>query len=58
MNLVSRLYTLKKNLQINAFKKPANTPFHEKRDNCNTKLFFLANKKTEFFPMKIFFSNF
>ena len=36
-------------MQINASKKPANTHFHEERDKCNTELFFLANKKTDFF---------
>ena len=49
MDLVSRLQTLNKILQNNASKKPANTRFHEQRDKCNTKLFFLANKETEFF---------
>ena len=29
-------------------KKPANTHFHKQKDNSNTKLFFLANKKTDF----------
>ena len=30
-------------------KEPANTHFHEERDKFNIELFFLANKKTDFF---------
>ena len=29
-------------------KKPANTHFQKQKDKSNTKLFFLANKKTDF----------
>ena len=29
-------------------KKPANTHFHKQKDKSDTKLFFLANKKTDF----------
>ena len=36
-------------LQINASKKQANTHFHEQRDKCDTKFFFLANTKTDIF---------
>ena len=30
-------------------KKPANKHFHKQKDKSNTKLFFIANKKTDSF---------
>ena len=55
---VSWLYALNKILQINASQKTIKYTLSQKKDKSNTKLFFLANKETDFFWNENLFSNF